>query len=354
MRARPPASCGSRTRPSPAARSTSNTSVTADRPTNDSQKTLDATRQARSRSPRCSRSLKTGTNAAPSAESATSARTRFGTWNATVNALIDPCTPKNAAATISRSTPDDPAETGRDREQRGRDRQATSRGGLERRGGVGLGHRARIGTRPAGPGSRRAASALTVLDSGVAPAVRGRLVRSDQHSRGIVANIKQQKKRVKVSARERLENLRYRTAIKTYFRRLGVAVDSGDAETVASEHRALVRLIDRAGAKRALHPNTAARKKSNAAAARHRRPPRAGQQAARHAQGSIGDGAARRTPRSRRRAPRRRSELPLGAITRRQPVRPRGRPTLPGWLSARQRPGARHANACWALPCSSP
>ncbi len=80
-----------------------------------------------------------------------------------------------------------------------------------------------------------------------------------------MANIKQQKKRVKVSARERLENLRYRTAIKTYFRRLGVAVDSGDEESVASEHRALVRLIDRAGAKRALHPNTAARKKSNAA-----------------------------------------------------------------------------------------
>jgi small subunit ribosomal protein S20 len=80
-----------------------------------------------------------------------------------------------------------------------------------------------------------------------------------------VANIKQQKKRVKVSARERLENLRYRSAIKTHFRRLGVAVDTADAETVATEHRALVRLIDKAGSKRALHPNTAARKKSNAA-----------------------------------------------------------------------------------------
>ena len=104
-----------------------------------------------------------------------------------------------------------------------------------------------------------------MLDSGLAPAVRGRFVCSDRQFRGKVANIKQQKKRVKVSARERLENLRYRTAIKTYFRRLGVAVDSGDADTVAAEHRALVRLIDRAGAKRALHPNTAARKKGNAA-----------------------------------------------------------------------------------------
>jgi small subunit ribosomal protein S20 len=79
-----------------------------------------------------------------------------------------------------------------------------------------------------------------------------------------MANIKQQKKRVKVAARERLENLRYRSAIKTHFRRLGVAVDSGDADVVLTEHRQLVRLIDKAGAKRALHPNTAARKKSNA------------------------------------------------------------------------------------------
>jgi small subunit ribosomal protein S20 len=102
-----------------------------------------------------------------------------------------------------------------------------------------------------------------MLDSGSAPAICGRFARSDQH-RGIVANIKQQKKRVKVAARERLENLRYRSAIKTYFRRLGVAVDAGDADAVATEHRELVRLIDRAGAKRALHPNTAARKKSNA------------------------------------------------------------------------------------------
>jgi small subunit ribosomal protein S20 len=92
-----------------------------------------------------------------------------------------------------------------------------------------------------------------MLDSGSAPAVCGRFARSDQY-RGTVANIKQQKKRVKVAARERLENLRYRSAIKTYFRRLGVAVDAGDADAVATEHRELVRLIDRAGAKRALHP----------------------------------------------------------------------------------------------------
>ena len=79
------------------------------------------------------------------------------------------------------------------------------------------------------------------------------------------ANIKQQKKRIKVAQRQRLENLRYTSAIKTYFRRLQTTVDAADADGVSSEHRILVKLIDRAAARKALHPNTAARKKSRAA-----------------------------------------------------------------------------------------
>jgi len=38
--------------------------------------------------------VKTGTNADDRAASATSARIRFGTWKATVNALILPAAPK--------------------------------------------------------------------------------------------------------------------------------------------------------------------------------------------------------------------------------------------------------------------
>ena len=41
-----------------------------------------------------------------------------------------------------------------------------------------------------------------------------------------MANSKQQEKRVRIAARQRLENLRYRTQIKTLFRRLDEAVDS--------------------------------------------------------------------------------------------------------------------------------
>ena len=58
------------------------------------QKSVEATRQARARSPFSRSSLKTGTNAPESAASASSARTRFGIWIATVKALIFPATPK--------------------------------------------------------------------------------------------------------------------------------------------------------------------------------------------------------------------------------------------------------------------
>jgi small subunit ribosomal protein S20 len=81
-----------------------------------------------------------------------------------------------------------------------------------------------------------------------------------------VANIKQQKKRILVARRQRLENLHATSTIKTYFRRLQVAVDAGEAEAIGVEHAMLVKLLDRAGASRVMHPNTAARRKSRAAA----------------------------------------------------------------------------------------
>ena len=80
-----------------------------------------------------------------------------------------------------------------------------------------------------------------------------------------MANIKQQRKRVRIQERQRTENLRYRSSIKTLTKRLEAAVADGDAERVTSEHRQLVRTIDRATTRGALHHNTAARKKSRAA-----------------------------------------------------------------------------------------
>ncbi len=69
---------------------TMNNAVSPPRPRSISQNTDEATRHARLRSPFTSRSLKTGTNAAERAESATSDRTVFGIRNAIVNALTGP------------------------------------------------------------------------------------------------------------------------------------------------------------------------------------------------------------------------------------------------------------------------
>jgi small subunit ribosomal protein S20 len=80
-----------------------------------------------------------------------------------------------------------------------------------------------------------------------------------------MANIHSQKKRILRAERERLENRRYTSAIKTYFRRLESAVAAGDDELVASEHRTLVSKIDKAVKTGALHTNTGARRKSRAA-----------------------------------------------------------------------------------------
>jgi small subunit ribosomal protein S20 len=80
-----------------------------------------------------------------------------------------------------------------------------------------------------------------------------------------MANIASQKKRILRSQREHDENRRLTSAVKTHFRRLQSAVDEGDAERVATEHRQLVSRIDKAVQKGALHRNTGARKKARAA-----------------------------------------------------------------------------------------
>jgi small subunit ribosomal protein S20 len=80
-----------------------------------------------------------------------------------------------------------------------------------------------------------------------------------------MANIASQEKRIQRSARERLENRRYTSAVKTYFHRLEDAVAAGDADRAEAEHRTLISQIDRAVKRGALHRNSGARKKSRAA-----------------------------------------------------------------------------------------
>jgi small subunit ribosomal protein S20 len=80
-----------------------------------------------------------------------------------------------------------------------------------------------------------------------------------------MANIASQKKRNNRTERERLENRRYTSTIKTYFRRLEEAVSAGDDARADQEHRALISQVDRAVKRGALHRNSGARKKSRAA-----------------------------------------------------------------------------------------
>jgi small subunit ribosomal protein S20 len=79
-----------------------------------------------------------------------------------------------------------------------------------------------------------------------------------------MANIHSQKKRILRSERERLENRRYTSAIKTHFRHLTAAVEGGEGDP-AETHRELVSTIDKAVKRGAMHRNTGARKKSRAA-----------------------------------------------------------------------------------------
>jgi small subunit ribosomal protein S20 len=80
-----------------------------------------------------------------------------------------------------------------------------------------------------------------------------------------MANIPSQIKRNARSLRERQENRQYTSQVKTYFRRLATAVEAGEDDRADVEHRQLVKLIDKAVKRGALHRNTGARKKSRAA-----------------------------------------------------------------------------------------
>jgi small subunit ribosomal protein S20 len=80
-----------------------------------------------------------------------------------------------------------------------------------------------------------------------------------------LANTKQQRKRNRRALAQRDENRRYRSTIKTLFRRLDETGGSNGGSEMDQRSRELVRLIDRAAARGALHRNNAARKKRRVA-----------------------------------------------------------------------------------------
>jgi small subunit ribosomal protein S20 len=80
-----------------------------------------------------------------------------------------------------------------------------------------------------------------------------------------MANIASQEKRIHRAERERAENRRRTSQVKTWFRRLESAVAEGDAQRADEELRQLVSRVDRAVGSGALHRNAGARRKARAA-----------------------------------------------------------------------------------------
>jgi small subunit ribosomal protein S20 len=85
-----------------------------------------------------------------------------------------------------------------------------------------------------------------------------------------MANIHSQEKRIHRAERERIENRRRTSQVKTWFRRLESAVQGNDPAAADAEHRTLVSRIDKAVKTGALHRNNGARKKARAARIRSR------------------------------------------------------------------------------------
>ncbi len=80
-----------------------------------------------------------------------------------------------------------------------------------------------------------------------------------------MANIKQQKKRIRLAAKQRLRNRHTKSTLKTLFKQLESEVAEGQKAEAAKTAVFLTSRIDKAAAKGVLHKNNAAHKKSRVA-----------------------------------------------------------------------------------------
>ena len=76
---------------------------------------------------------------------------------------------------------------------------------------------------------------------------------------------KSAKKRLRQSLERRAQNRATKSAIKTQVRKVRAAVAAGDLTTAQTELQLAAKKLDRAGAKRTIHPNAASRTKSRLA-----------------------------------------------------------------------------------------
>jgi small subunit ribosomal protein S20 len=79
-------------------------------------------------------------------------------------------------------------------------------------------------------------------------------------------NIKSAAKRWRQNLRRRAANRSVKSSLRTQYRKVVETVKAGNVEQAETEFRQAARLYDRAGARRVIHPNAAARKKSRLSA----------------------------------------------------------------------------------------
>jgi small subunit ribosomal protein S20 len=70
------------------------------------------------------------------------------------------------------------------------------------------------------------------------------------------------KKRLRQNVKRRLHNRAIKRAIKTQIKKVLAAVDEGPLDELRREYNLAAKKLDKAAAKRVVHPNLAARKKS--------------------------------------------------------------------------------------------
>jgi small subunit ribosomal protein S20 len=80
-----------------------------------------------------------------------------------------------------------------------------------------------------------------------------------------VANIKQQKKRIRLAAKQRQRNRHVKSGLKTLFKQLEEQVAEQQSDDAAQTALLLTSRIDKAAAKGVLHKNNAAHRKSRVA-----------------------------------------------------------------------------------------
>lgn len=80
-----------------------------------------------------------------------------------------------------------------------------------------------------------------------------------------MANIKQQKKRVKTNEKRRVRNQAYKSELKTLVRQTREAVEAGDRDLAEKKLDAACRKLDIAVSKGVIHRNQAAKRKSKLA-----------------------------------------------------------------------------------------